>query len=201
MSNGNGKNKSYESAVKRATGAGDEAGQEMTLMPQGVRAMIQKPSQDDINAMMADETLEFAPQVHQMEEGDMIVGILEGRGKGAEFTQRNPMTQQDETRHVDTWIVRNPSSGQRISILSSAQLDEKLPPFEGGEVRIYHGGQLKTRAGFKVNNYTVSGPKKADGSLRVFARKEPRVLDVPAAAAQPQLNAPGPQDGGEDAVA
>ena len=143
----------------------------------------------------------------------MVHGILEGRGPGTTFTvaAKDSPTGQETTRPVDTWIIRHPKSGLRLSILSSVQLDQKLPPFlptpGAGEsmITIYRGKERKTLKGFKVTDYTVCGPKKADGKLRSFVK--PIVINVQANAIdghadQPQLAAgSAPEHGGEDATA
>lgn len=202
----------YEAAVAKATGApSPSAAEEGTaaLVPLhgDAKAMIGKPSQDQINALMADGALEFAPMVHSLETGEMITGILEGRGPTTTFSQINPSTRNEEVREVDTWILRHPTSGFRLSILSSVQLDRKLPPFIGDMVTIYRGEERKTLKGFRVTDYTVAGPKRADGKMRSWTRSEiidasSRTIDGPSD--MPQLTSgstPTATQGGEDATA
>lgn len=171
MSNvkGNGSQSKFQSAVDAARGRADaKSGESETAIevPSKARAMIMKPSQEDIAALMADESLEWAPQVHSLEEGEMIEGTLEGRGPSTTFTQKDQVTGQEQTRVVDTWIIASPGGNLRMSILSSVQLDRKLPPFVGSHVKIYRGKDLKTRNGFRVTDYMVSGPRRADGQAR-----------------------------------
>lgn len=200
----------YEAAVGRATGkVGDPAqadSQEVVHMPKEAMAMIVEPTDDQIRAMMADPTMEFAPQVYSIEEGKMVSGVLEGHGPSTTFTQVDPVTKQETTtRVVDTWIIRHPESGFRISILSSVQLDNKLPPFVDGFVSIYRGKDKKTAKNFRVADYTVSGPKRPDGTLRSWVRKsvinvEVNAIDAPTSA--PQLTAGlASAPGGEDVAA
>ena len=202
----------YESAVAKATGqAPADAGQESVAvvpLPKGVSSMLTKPSQEEINALMADPGLEFAPQVHSLETDEMISGLLEGRGPSTTFTQVDPATQRPITREVDTWILKHPTSGLRLSILSSVQLDRKLPPFIGSQVTIHRGKETKTSNGFKVTNYTVAGPFRTDGKARSWVRP-PDVIDVQSKTIDgdqgaPQLppgQAPAAAQGGEDATA
>lgn len=135
--------------------------------PAGIEAMFRKPSDIEVQAMLSEPGMEFAPQVRSMEPGDLVVGILEGFGNGTEFTQ------DGVTRHVNTWILKDPKSGFRVSILSSYRLDGDLPPFIGALVKILRGKDIKTSKGFRVANYMVSGPKRPDGQERSWARKSP----------------------------
>ena len=201
--------KKYNDAVNGAR-ASEEAksGEESSgqaLMPKGADVMILKPSEADIAQLMNDDSMEFAPQVRSLEEGDLIVGVLEGRGPSVDFTQMDGFTKQEVTRTVDTWIIRSPAGNLRMSILSSVQLDKKLPPFIGGMVKIFRGKDVKTGKGFRVTDYLVAGPKLPDGKLRSFTvapsiDAESRTIDGPQAA--PQLPAGSAQvAGGEDARA
>lgn len=200
-----------EKAVARAVGGaaashdGDESNAPVALQ-KNTESMLFKPTQDQIDGMMADSTLEFAPQVHSLEEGEMVAGFLEGKGPSTTFTQRDPITQQDITREVDTWIIRHPNSGLRISILSSVQLDRKLPPFVGGPVKIYRGKERKTLKGFRVTDYTVAGPMLPGGKFRSWAQPaiidaQSKAIDAPTPVAQlPSSTGPG-EGHGEDATA
>lgn len=207
-------NTKYGASVARATGqapaptAGQasEGGEPNALMPKQANVMLFKPSQTEIDAMMNDASLEFAPQVHKLEEGDMIAGVLEGEGPEAEFTQMDPVTKEQVTRTVKTWIIAAPDGGIRLSLLSSVQLDKKLPPFIGGMVKIVRGKDIKTNNGiFRVTNYMVAGPRQANGKPRSWTR--PHVIDAtaldaaPSAGALPPGSAPSAEQGGEDATA
>ncbi len=187
----------------KADGADDAGGGEM-VMPKEAQAMIVKPTPEMIAALMSDDNLEFAPQFYTIEEGTWVVGVLEGRGPATTFDRVDPVTKQDlPSQHVDTWIIRHPLSGYRISILSSIQLDDKLPPFIGSEVTIYRGKEKRTAKGYKVTDYTVSGPKKTDGSRRSFIKALPPIdaqsRELGSGVQAPQLAAGRPD--GEDAVA
>lgn len=212
----------FANTVDKATGSpsaagSDDEGAELEALPKEARAMILKPSQEQINALMSNSDFEFAPQVYSIKPGEMIEGFLEGNGPQADFTQIDPMTRAEVTRAVDTWILRHPLSGYRISILSSVQLDKKLPPFAPGRdgveslVTIFRGEDIKTAKNFKVTNYTVAGPKRADGKLRSWVQA-PRVIEINAVETRtidghpdsPQLGAgamPSAAHGGEDAAA
>ena len=200
----------YSAAVDRATGKAAEMTPETGItVPQheDVKTMLLKPSQEQIDVMMADPGLEFAPQVHSLEEGELITGILEGNGPSTTFSQKDNATGIEITREVDTWIIRHPMSGLRLSILSSVQLDTKLPPFVNGAVSIYRGKEVKTSKGFRVTNYTVAGPKRPDGSLRSWVK--PKIIDAASRVIDGQIDqaqipagpAAGASAGGEDARA
>lgn len=176
--NGGGSAK-WDKAVGRATGQGDAPASNApsTALP---TSMISKFTEEDVAADMADPNMEFAPQVYKLEEGDQIVGILEGNGPDAELEQIDRATKEVKINVVKTWIIAHPSGGQRVSILSSVQLDRKLPPFVGSLVKIRRGKQIETNNGQRVNDYQVVGPKKEDGQRRSWAMKP--VLDVPSSA-------------------
>lgn len=170
--------------------------------PKGIETMFTKMSPEEFDRLVngSGQDMEFAPQARSMEEGDVVVGVLEGYGNGTEFTQKNQATNQEETRFVNTWILAD-DHGRRISILSSYRLEGDLPPFIGSRVFIRRNKDIKTSRGFRVANYTVAGPKRADGQLRSWARKTPpKVLDVPVELRQ--IEAGSADDGqGEDRVA
>jgi len=213
MSNQNqnaGRPSKFDAAVSsaRAKDAGQPAADQegsaapLVPMPKGVGAMLLKPSQDDIAKLMNDETLEFAPQVHRLEEGEMITGLLEGRGPSTTFSQEDPFSKQVVTREVDTWIIA--MGGVRMSILSSVQLDRKLPPCIGEVVHIFRGKEQRTNKGFRVTDYMVAVKKKTNGQPRSWVQPtviegEGRYIDAPThSSAQPALGAVA---GGEDHVA
>lgn len=195
-------------AVAQASGeamtvGAQDAGNAMDVVgPKGIETMFQKMSPEAFEAMIAStgQEMEFAPQARSMEEGDVVIGVLEGFGNGTEFTQKNPATNAEETRFVNTWIIAD-AHGRRISILSSFRLEGDLPPFIGSLVYIRRNKDIKTSRGFRVANYTVLGPKKANGESRSWARKvAPRVIDVPAEVRQ--ITTGSAEDGqAEDQVA
>ena len=171
----------FNKAVDRANGDTKDTGAAMVnttpmLMRKGVKM-------EEVEALFSSGEYEFAPQNMSLEEeGDMIEGILEGYGPDAEFT--DPAT--GVVRTVQTWIVATPDGSQRAGILSSAQLDRKLPPFIGSPVKIIRGKNLKTSNGFKVADYLVAGPKMKDGKRRECAMTKPAVIEAHEA---PQLPA------------
>lgn len=159
--------------------------------------MLSRPSQEQIHAMLGRSDLEFAPQVYSLKAGDQITGILEGHGPSTTFTQIDPIARTEVSREVDTWILRHPVSGYRLSILSSVQLDKKLPPFMPAdgfecEVTIFRGEDQKTSKNFRVTDYTVAGTKRPDGKRRSWVQakviqvegRESRTIDGPATAPQ-----------------
>jgi hypothetical protein len=184
--------------------AAGESTAPLVPLPREAAAMLMKPTEDDIAKFMNDSEMEFAPQVHSLEEGEMIAGILEGRGPSTTFSQEDPFTRQTVTREVDTWIVAAPNGGMRLSILSSVQLDRKLPPCIGAYVRIFRGKDKKTLKGFRVTDYMVSVRKQEDGQSRSWVQKDVidvqgKFIDAPDAPALPAAGASSPSVvGGED---
>ena len=172
----------YDAAVKKATGTATEhapgAVLEAPAMTKGAQAMVIKVSDLDIGALINDPGLEFAPQALTLEEGQMIDGVLEGHGPVAEVT--DPTTK--EMREVDTWVIRSHDGNARVSILTSAQLEKKLPPFIGGPIKIIRGKDLKTGSGRRVTDYLVCGPKLASGKQRSFADPNPTMRALAAGA-------------------
>jgi hypothetical protein len=169
----------YNKAVARATGQAPEptpgATPETPALSSGMQAMISSVSQEEIGQLMNDSTLEFAPQALTLEEGQKISGFLEGEGPMAEVT--DPTTK--EMRPVATWVIRSADGNARVSILTSAQLDKKLPPFIGGYVQIIRGKDVKTQSGRRVTDYLVCGPKLANGKQRVFSNPNPTQRALP----------------------
>ena len=110
------------------------------------------------------------------------------------------------TNHVNTWIICHPNGSIRMSILSSVQLDKKLKPFIGSLVKIHRGKEVKTgTAGRKVTEYTVCGPKLANGKRRSWVDDSPRAaIDAESRSVDASELPPGVAGalpGGEDARA
>lgn len=170
----------YKAAVARATGQAPEptpgATTDAPVLSSGMHAMIGSVSQEEIGQLMNDPTLEFAPQALTLEEGQRVSGILEGEGPMAEVT--DPTTK--EMRPVRTWVIRSSDGNARVSILTSAQLEKKLPPFIGGPVQILRGKDVKTQSGRRVTDYLVCGPKLKDGKQRTFSNPNPAPLALPS---------------------
>jgi hypothetical protein len=166
-----------DKAIDRArgnNGSNDESNAPDAIAP-GLSAMLSDATDATIAEITGDADMEFAPQLVTLEEGKMIQGILEGNGPEAEFEHVDPVTKVVTTTMAMTWIVRDPKGGQRASILSTAQLDRKLPPFVGGMVKIVRGKDVKTAKGYRVTDYLVAGPKLKTGP-RSWATKP--VLDI-----------------------
>lgn len=165
--NGIGPNK-FDKAVTRATG-GPEVNAP-TIPVKNIGDFITKNTdQKIVEAIVNDPGLETAPQLYTMEQGDLIEGWLEGHGPDAEFERTNHGVV--ETNTVKTWIIASPDRRKRISILSGAQLDRKLPPFVGGPIKIVRGKDLPTNSGQRVTDYLVAGPKMPDGTMRNWATR------------------------------
>lgn len=176
----------YQKAVDRATGNGGN-GQttDQPMVVGNAGAMIGEWKPEEMQAIAASGKMEFAPQMMSLEPGQKIEGILEGEGPGNDF--ENPQT--GEVRHVRSWIIRSFDGALRVSILSSAQLDMKVPPFLGGPIGIARDKDLKTSNGFKVGDYKVWGPKLPAGKARVFHTLPAREEKALPAAAVPVLPA------------
>ncbi len=208
--NGNGnRTESYQKAIDKATGKGKGDGDgaspsDVEMMPvnAGASSMIQKDlTKADMAAFLAESGYEFAPQVYTMEPFTRIDGILEGNGPQAEITKIDQMTKEVTVQVVNTWIIRHPHNGQRLSILDTVQLSKKLPPFLGELVSIFRGDESKTGGGFKTTNYMVRGPSLPNGAVRSFVVvPTSKVIDAKSIETPnvPRLAAPA---GGEDAQA
>lgn len=152
----------YDKAVDRARGNGKD---ETAIAPIGdVKAMFSQFTAEDIAKEAASGQFEFAPQNAALEIGQKITGVLEGMGPGNDFVDED----SGVVRHVDSWVIASPDGNMRISILSSAQLDKKLPPFVGGIVTIARQVDIKLAGGHRCADYLVWGPKLAKGQRRVF---------------------------------
>ena len=114
---------------------------------------------------------EQAPQLLTLKLGQTLIGVLESNGPDAEFVDEATGV----VTHVKTWIVSN--AGVRVSILSSVQLDKKLPPFMGGEVSITRGQDIRNGTSL-YTDYLVMGPKRADGKARDWSARP--MLAAPA---------------------
>ena len=198
--NGNGKSK-YEQTINKATGATGDGGvvEDAALLPKEAQAMFSVPSDAEIQSMLNDPGLEFAPQIKKLAEGEMVQGFLEGYGPVAVLEKVDRMTKEVKQQHVNTWIIASPNRSMRVSILSSVQLERKLAPFIGGMVKIIRGKEQETQGGNRVTDYLVSGPKLIDGKFRTFAHPT-KVIEATGVDVMPQLVA-GTIPGGEDARA
>jgi hypothetical protein len=137
-------------------------------VPQGFEGLVGVGTTDAFMRDLVERDWEAAPMLYTIAEGTYVEGILEGNGVPAEFADKRT----GEVKEVQTWILRHPKVNLRISILSSAQLDRKLPPYIGGPVKIFRGPaiKLKNNAG-EVTDYAVSGPKRADGKPRDWSTR------------------------------
>lgn len=191
----------YNKAVDRANGTKSEEGSTTAVTIPNVSgaALITKGvSKADMDAILTSGEYEFAPQNMSLEEGDMIEGILEGNGPEAEFEHKDMATGIVTTKVVQTWIIASQDGGQRAGILSTAQLDRKLPPFVGGNVKIIRGKDLKMANGHRVTDYLVAGPKLTGGKRRSWAMKPvietheapqlPAGAEAPAAESNPSAS-------------
>lgn len=177
--------KKYADTVNKATGAAADNGDDIkggAMVISEASAMFVPFSYEEMQAKARSGAFEFAPQMGQIKRGQQITAYLDGEGPGNDF--ENEKTH--EVRHVKSWILSDPNSGLRISILSSAQLDKKLPPFVGSLVTIARAAEdIELKGGFRCADYMVFGPKLE--KPRTFSTPTQHVLpagsdviDVPA---------------------
>jgi hypothetical protein len=172
-------------------------------LPKGHEAMLSRDmTKAEFDAFLNDGESEFAPQILSLEPNMKIEGILEGYGKPTEFTTKDQQTGNEVTRTVNTFVLKNLHSNMRVSILSSVQLDAKLPPFIGDRVSIARGPDIKSRsnAAFRIANYVVKGPpvNGKDRAKMWASQALPKpIIDVPALPA----GASETMEGGEDTAA
>lgn len=188
IANGNTKSQKYADAVARATGQelavqGQAAIAVPAVIPDGFGAMVSLYSEASLGAEVASGKLEFAPRIIKLEEGLLLEGILEGKGGDVEFEEVDPHTKQVRSSTVSTWVLRSRDGNLRASFLSLAQLEDKLPPFVGGYVKIYVGPMRETRKGTRYRDILVGGEKREDGQLRSFAKLAPIAIEVAEAPA------------------
>lgn len=124
-------------------------------------------------------THEQAPQLATIPVGQTLLDWkLEGNGPVAEFTEIDQKTGVVEVQRVKTWVLSK--DGVRISILSSTQLDTKLPAFVGEVVSITRGEDKKRTSGpGTYSDFLVIGETRADGTARDWSKK-PTVPQVKA---------------------
>ena len=189
----------FNKAVNRANGTSgaDEGGgnENAVVIPNasGPALITKGVTKEEMEALVQSGEYEFAPQNMSLEEGDMIAGILEGNGPDAEFEQKDMTTGIVTTKVVQTWIIANADGSQRAGILSTAQLDRKLPPFVGSNIKIIRGKDLKMANGHRVTDYLVAGEKLKNGARRAWASKP--VIETHEAAQLPAgQTAPTAQD-------
>lgn len=185
------KSSKFAAAVQKATG------QELTVtdsglgevkvldaIPPGFGEIARPFTPDEAAIEMGKGDMEWAPRVLQLVEGLMIVGVLEGRGGDVEMDQVDPISKTVTTKRVGTWVIRAPRTGLRASFLTAAQLEDKLPPFVGGIVKIFVGPMRESKKGHRYRDYLVGGEKLPNGATRTFARLQlaaaAPAIDVPA---------------------
>lgn len=162
----------FNKAVERATGAaagstGDDVkGGALAQMPTEAASLFSAWTPEDMQAKASSGEYEFAPQLAAIKRGQQITALLEGEGPGNDFVDEKT----GEVRHVKSWIMVEPRSGIRISILSSSQLDKKLPPFVGTVVTVARAIEdIELKGGHRCADYMVCGPKLPSGKARVFS--------------------------------
>ena len=97
-----------------AQGGAPGTGENAVVVP-SMAAMVHTATDADVQALINDHTLEFAPQVRSLEEGEMIWGILMGYGPQTEFEDKDTGI----TRIVNTWVIGSTDGRMSISTKSS----------------------------------------------------------------------------------
>jgi hypothetical protein len=123
---------------------------------------------DEMAARLAKGELEAAPQIAELPEGVTVHCHLEGNGVPYETTDMAT----GEVKEVQTWILGSlKTPGMYYSILSTVQLDKKLPPFVGGEVYITKLDERKSSTGRRYRDYHVVGASLPGGRRRDWTGK------------------------------
>jgi len=130
-------------------------------------ALIKPFAETAMREKLASGEYEAAPEIMRLEEGQQITGILEGNGPQAEFIDKMGVV-----TYVNTWIVADRTGSVRVSLLSSVQLDKKLPGFVGCEVTIARGPQVDVGGGQRMTKYFVMGPRLPGGQRRRWAQEQ-----------------------------
>jgi hypothetical protein len=156
----------------------DDRGElEVFEVPQGYEGMIGKSSPDEVAKDVSSGKYEFAPIIVKLVQGMYLTGVLEGSGGVVELERidRDPHTKEIKVivTEVNTWVIRDPKTGLRLSFLSAKQLETKLPPFVGGLVKIYVGPMLESSKGTRYRDFRVGGEKL--DKPRTFALLAPPV--------------------------
>lgn len=151
-------------------------GETQVAYDDGINEMLGQSSIEDIQKDLKSGQYEAAPQIFKIPEGGFVSGILEGYGPVAELT--DPSTR--EVKEVNTWIIKSKTGNARISILSSAQLDKKLPGFIGSVVKIHRGQEVRQGNGRMLTEYVVYGEKRPDGRPRSWSAQSAQTPQLPA---------------------
>jgi hypothetical protein len=186
--------------VNKATGraATVDTGKEVKAIG-NAGAMFSEFKESDLNEMALSGKYEFAPQLMELKVGQKIEGILEGYGPGSDFEDDD-----GDVRHVHSWIIMSPDGTLRASILSSKQLDTKMPPFIGMPVVVARKEDIKLAQGHRCGDYHVGGPRLKGGETRRWGTATPPgevQAQIAAAPEVPQLAAPMANGAAEHAPA
>jgi hypothetical protein len=177
------KSSKYANAVNRATGQELETRNATQpaaalVVPAGLQGMVSAFTPDQVLVDMSKGDMEWAPFAIQMQEGMLLIGILEGRGGNVEIEEVDRVAGIVNIKQIATWVIRDPKTGVRGSFLTAAQLEDKLPPFVGGLIKIYVGAMLESRKGHRYRDFRVAGERLGNGQTRTFARQLPAPIDV-----------------------
>lgn len=156
----------YDEAVAKARGDIATQGPASIAQAEDVSGLLSDSAvaMADIREKIRSGEWENSPQLLTIPKGKTLTGLLEGNGPDAEFVD----DATGEVSYTKTWIVSK--DGVRVSILSTVQLDKKLPPFVGGIVSITRGEDV--RSGQRLyTEYAVAGPRRQDGQRRDWSTK------------------------------
>lgn len=93
-------------------------------------------------------------QVVSLKDGEAIKGIFRGKGETVEV-ENTDKDGNTEKKPIDTWRIET-APGRISCVVSSAQLDRKMPTIEEGSiVCIGRLGVEKTRKGQQITRFVV----------------------------------------------
>jgi len=108
-----------------------------------------------VAANLASGKWKAQPQIMKLKRNVPVLAFLEGPGPDAELNDP-----REGKKLVGTWILRSlDNPGVRVSILTAAQLDKKLPGYVGDPegVCITRLEEHDTASGGRVTDYVVCG--------------------------------------------
>jgi hypothetical protein len=88
-------------------------------------------------------------EVVSLDPGDAITGKLIGHGDIVDFTDVD-----GEEKELPTWDFQV-ATGLIVGVISSAQLEKRLPALKGKVIEVIRGGQKDTKKGRRVNTFTI----------------------------------------------
>lgn len=131
---------------------------------EGITSLVRRADAGSLAARLAAGEIEAAPQLLTLEEGSEIVAFVASEGI-AEIEDINTK----QPKQVANWqlMLLDPntlSTGPRVSILGSAQLDRQLRTLVGRIAVIARGGEVKTGKGRRMTEYFVGELKTREAA-------------------------------------